>query len=58
MQQQIVGIYQDYSGRSPSLFQGSSSRQYSFIPTQVEVQIITMEPKIPQEEIEREEDFA
>lgn len=22
--------YQDYSGRSPSLFQGSSSRQYSF----------------------------
>lgn len=24
-----------------------------FIPTQVEVQIITMEPKIPQEEIER-----
>lgn len=47
------GGYQDYSGRSPSLFQGSSSRQYSFIPTQVEVQIITMEPKIPQEEIER-----
>ncbi len=30
MQQQIVGGYQDYSGRSPSLFQGSSSRQYSF----------------------------
>ena len=24
------GGYQDYSGRSPSLFQGSSSRQYSF----------------------------
>ena len=53
MQKKICRRHQADSFRSAQLLQQSVTRQYSFIPTQVEVQIITREPKVKEEEIER-----
>ncbi len=53
MQQEIVGNIKIVPADVRRYFKNLPQDSIPFIPTQVEVQIITMEPKIPQEEIER-----
>lgn len=53
MQQKIVGDIKITPAEVRRYFKDLPMDSIPFIPTQVEVQIITMEPKIPQEEIER-----
>ncbi|MBQ7350177.1 MAG: peptidylprolyl isomerase [Bacteroides sp.] len=53
MQQEIVGDIKIVPADVRRYFKNLPQDSIPFIPTQVEVQIITMEPKIPQEEIER-----
>jgi peptidyl-prolyl cis-trans isomerase SurA len=53
MQQQIMGDIKIVPADVRRYFKDLPQDSIPFIPTQVEVQIITLEPKIPQEEIER-----
>ena len=53
MQQEIVGDIKIVPADVRRYFKNLPQDSIPFVPTQVEVQIITMEPKIPQEEIER-----
>ena len=53
MQQEIVGDIKIVPADVRRYFKNLPQDSIPFIPTQVEVQIITMEPKSPQEEIER-----
>ena len=53
MQQQIVGDIKIVPADVRRYFKDLPQDSIPFIPTQVEVQIITVEPQIPQEEIER-----
>ncbi|MEG2514640.1 MAG: peptidylprolyl isomerase, partial [Bacteroidaceae bacterium] len=53
MQEKIVGDVKVTPSQVREYFKGLPSDSVPFIPTQVEVQIITMQPKIPVEEIER-----
>ena len=53
MQQHIVGDIKITPAEVRRYFKDLPSDSIPFIPTQVEVQIITLEPKIPQEEIDR-----
>lgn len=53
MQQQIIGDIKIVPADVRRYFKDLPQDSIPFIPTQVEVQIITLEPKIPQEEIER-----
>lgn len=53
MQQQIAGEIKVVPAEVRRYFKDLPPDSIPFIPTQVEVQIITQEPKIPQEEIER-----
>lgn len=53
MQQEIVGDIKIVPADVRRYFKNLPSDSIPFVPTQVEVQIITLEPKIPQEEIER-----
>ena len=53
MQQQIVGDIKIVPADVRRYFKDLPQDSIPFIPTQVEVQILTLEPKIPQEEIER-----
>ena len=53
MQQQIVGDIKIVPADVRRYFKDLPQDSIPFIPTQVEVQIITIEPKIPQEEIDR-----
>ncbi len=53
MQQKIVGDIKITPAEVRRFFKDLPQDSIPFIPTQVEVQIITQEPKIPQEEIER-----
>lgn len=53
MQQQIVGDIKIVPAEVRRFFKNLPQDSIPFIPTQVEVQIVTLEPKIPQEEIER-----
>ena len=53
MQQQIVGDIKIVPAEVRRYFKGLPADSIPYIPTQVEVQIITLEPKIPQTEIER-----
>ena len=53
MQQQIMGDIKIVPADVRLYFKDLPQDSIPFIPTQVEVQIITFEPKIPQEEIDR-----
>ena len=53
MQQKIMGDIKIVPADVRRYFKDLPQDSIPFIPTQVEVQIITLEPKIPQEEIER-----
>lgn len=53
MQQELIGDIKIVPADVRRYFRDLPQDSIPFIPTQVEVQIITMEPKIPQEEIER-----
>lgn len=53
MQQHIVGDIKITPAEVRRYFKDLPQDSIPFIPTQVEVQIVTLEPKIPQEEIER-----
>lgn len=53
MQQHIVGDIKITPAEVRRYFKDLPQDSIPFIPTQVEVQIITLEPKIPQEEIDR-----
>jgi len=53
MQQEIIGDIKIVPADVRRYFKNLPQDSIPFVPTQVEVQIITMEPKIPQEEIER-----
>lgn len=53
MQQQIIGDIKIVPADVRRYFKDLPQDSIPFIPTQVEVQIITLEPKIPQEEIDR-----
>lgn len=53
MQQKIAGEIKVVPAEVRRYFKDLPADSIPFIPTQVEVQIITQEPKIPQEEIER-----
>ena len=53
MQQKIVGDIKIVPADVRRYFKDLPQDSIPFIPTQVEVQILTLEPKIPQEEIER-----
>ena len=53
MQQQIMGDIKIVPADVRRYFKDLPQDSIPFIPTQVEVQIITLEPKIPQEEIDR-----
>ena len=53
MQQQIMGDIKIVPADVRRYFKDLPQDSIPFIPTQVEVQIITFEPKIPQEEIDR-----
>jgi peptidyl-prolyl cis-trans isomerase SurA len=53
MQQHIVGDIKVVPAEVRRYFKDLPSDSIPYIPTQVEVQIITLEPKIPQEEIDR-----
>ena len=53
MQEEIVGDIKIVPADVRRYFSKLPQDSIPFVPTQVEVQIITLEPKIPQEEIER-----
>ena len=53
MQQQIIGDIKIVPADVRRYFKNLPQDSIPFVPTQVEVQIVTLEPKIPQEEIER-----
>ena len=53
MQQHIVGDIKIVPADVRRYFNKLPQDSIPFVPTQVEVQIVTLEPKIPQEEIER-----
>ena len=53
MQQEIVGDIKIVPADVRRYFKNLPQDSIPFVPTQVEVQIVTLEPKIPQEEIER-----
>lgn len=53
MQQEIIGDIKIVPADVRRYFKNLPQDSIPFVPTQVEVQIITLEPKIPQEEIER-----
>ena len=53
MQQHIVGDIKIVPADVRRYFKNLPMDSIPFVPTQVEVQIVTLEPKIPQEEIER-----
>ena len=53
MQQQIMGDIRIVPADVRRYFSGLPQDSIPYVPTQVEVQIVTLEPKIPQEEIER-----
>ena len=53
MQQKIMGDIKIVPADVRRYFKALPQDSIPFIPTQVEVQIITLEPKIPQEEIDR-----
>ncbi len=53
MQQEIVGDIKITPAEVRRYFQDIPQDSIPFIPTQVEVQIVTLEPRIPQEEIDR-----
>ncbi len=53
MQQSLIGEIKIVPAEVRRYFKDLPADSIPFIPTQVEVQIITMEPKIPQSEIER-----
>ena len=53
MQQEIVGDIKIVPADVRRYFKNLPQDSIPFIPTQVEVQIITLEPKNPQEEVER-----
>ncbi len=53
MQQEIVGDIKITPAEVRRYFQDIPQDSIPFIPTQVEVQIVTLEPRLPQEEIDR-----
>ena len=53
MQQHIVGEIKIAPGEVRRYFKDLPQDSIPFVPTQVEVQIVTLEPKIPLEEVER-----
>ena len=53
MQQEIMGDIKIVPADVRRYFKNLPQDSIPYIPTQVEVQIVTLEPKIPQEEIER-----
>ncbi|MBR5613220.1 MAG: peptidylprolyl isomerase, partial [Bacteroidaceae bacterium] len=53
MQQKIIGDVKLVPADVRRYFKNLPQDSIPYVPTQVEVQIITVEPKIPQEEIER-----
>lgn len=53
MQQQIIGDIKIVPADVRRYFKNLPQDSIPYVPTQVEVQILTVEPKIPQEEIER-----
>ena len=53
MQQQIIGDVKLVPADVRRYFNNLPQDSIPYVPTQVEVQIITVEPKIPQEEIDR-----
>ena len=53
MQQKIIGDIKIVPADVRRYFKNLSQDSIPYVPTQVEVQIVTLEPKIPQEEIER-----
>jgi peptidyl-prolyl cis-trans isomerase SurA len=53
MQQQITGDIKVTPAEVRRYFKDLPADSIPYIPTQVEVQIVTLEPKIPQEEIDR-----
>ena len=53
MQQQIVGEIKITPAEVRRYFKDLPQDSIPFVPTQVEVQIVTLEPKIPLEEVER-----
>ena len=53
MQQQIIGDIKIVPADVRRYFKNLPQDSIPFVPTQVEVQIVTLEPKIPQEEIDR-----
>lgn len=53
MQQHIVGEIKITPAEVRRYFKDSPQDSIPFVPTQVEVQIVTLEPKIPLEEVER-----
>ena len=53
MQQEIVGDIKIVPADVRRYFKNLPQDSIPYVPTQVEVQIVTLEPKIPQEEIER-----
>ena len=53
MQQEIIGNIKIVPADVRRYFKNLPQDSIPFVPTQVEVQIVTLEPKIPQEEIER-----
>ena len=53
MQREIVGDIKIVPADVRRYFKNLPQDSIPFVPTQVEVQIVTLEPKIPQEEIER-----
>ena len=58
MQQKIIGDVKLVPADVRRYFKNLPADSIPYVPTQVEVQIITVEPKIPQEEIDREENIA
>ena len=53
MQQKIIGDIKIVPADVRRYFKNLPQDSIPYVPTQVEVQIVTLEPKIPQEEIER-----
>jgi peptidyl-prolyl cis-trans isomerase SurA len=53
MQREIIGDIKIVPADVRRYFKNLPQDSIPFVPTQVEVQIVTLEPKIPQEEIER-----
>ena len=53
MQQEIIGNIKIVPADVRRYFKNLPQDSIPYVPTQVEVQVVTLEPKIPQEEIER-----